>query len=65
MSRTMPSECPHGCIYDWGDFGCECGPAGTCEQPDAHRRAERCAEGCNDWAFTAAVSTDPEGKQQP
>lgn len=24
MSRTMPSECPHGYIYDWGDFGCQC-----------------------------------------
>lgn len=21
MGRTMPTECPHGKVVDWGDFG--------------------------------------------
>ena len=42
MSRTMPTECPHGKTIDWGDFGepeeteaCElCGiPAGNADAP--------------------------------
>jgi len=38
MSRTMPSECDHGAIYDWGDFG----PGDV----------ERCRWGCNDEFLT-------------
>lgn len=38
MSRLMPVECPHGRIFDWGDFGpedddCLLGPHGEhCER---------------------------------
>lgn len=49
MGRVMPSECPHGYIYDWGDFGreCDCDEDflwGECE----HKKPEHCPEGCND-----------------
>lgn len=31
MSRTMPTECEHGEIVDWGDFGpCQ----GDCDHDD-------------------------------
>ena len=35
MSRILPSECDHGTIYDWGDFG----------GPDT--KPEVCEHGCN------------------
>lgn len=36
MGRTMPSECVHGFIFDWGDFG------------SAGSKPEACPHGCND-----------------
>ena len=62
MSRTMPSECPHGAIYDWADFGCECGPHGTCLRDELHNAPQRCEHGCND-AFIAAPVPSEDSNQ--
>lgn len=33
MSRTMPTECEHGLVSDWGDFGPEGRPGmGLCSK---------------------------------
>lgn len=34
MSRAMPTECPHGTIIDWGDFGPDDGQPETCDECD-------------------------------
>lgn len=47
MGRTMPSECDHGYIYDWGDFGCQCDE--VCECPEGAFAPEDCPEGCNNF----------------
>lgn len=47
MSRTMPYECEHGVVVDWGDFGSEDEPKRPrCERCDAarERRSERRAD---------------------
>lgn len=45
MGRQLPAECPHGYIFDWGDFGCQ---ELTCYGTCALCPPERCPEGCND-----------------
>jgi len=31
MGRYLPTDCPHGGVMDWGDFGNECDPTdGLC-----------------------------------
>lgn len=37
MGRTLPGQCIHGYIYDWGDFGVS-----------KHSMPEKCHHGCND-----------------
>jgi hypothetical protein len=44
MGRELPLECVHGKVIDWADFGCECGPNGTCLKPSKHRAPEHCYE---------------------
>lgn len=34
MGRTMPTECPHGKVVDWGDFGDDWEPQ-ACDACDA------------------------------
>lgn len=66
MSRTMPSECPHGYIYDWGDFGCDdCTYGPKC--PDGpHNQPEHCPDGCNDPVLVQGADNYPQnsGEQQ-
>lgn len=45
MGRTMPTECPHGKILDWGDFGPD--------HDDGSVAAEQCLI-CDDLAEIAA-----------
>ena len=47
MGRALPSQCSHGFIYDWGDFGCQCDDE-VCGTGD-HDLPEQCPNGCNDF----------------
>lgn len=38
MGRTMPTQCEHGNVIDWGDFGPVYTPEPTCLQCDAAPR---------------------------
>lgn len=40
MSRTLPTECGHGYIFDWGDFGPD--------EDDGQVGTEKCPHGCFD-----------------
>lgn len=44
MGRTMPTECDHGYIMDWGGFGC----MDDCTE-ESCKEIEPCPEGCNDF----------------
>lgn len=51
MSRTMPTECDHGAVIDWGDFG------------PADQRPEFCPEQCSAatqalWMWRARRAAD-------
>jgi hypothetical protein len=41
MGRTMPIECEHGTVIDWGDFGPEDGPEPTCPECEKRWTADR------------------------
>lgn len=61
MSRTMPTECPHGVVLDWGDFGPNQDDpqqgVGTCEKCDAeeYRIAVRPHDEHEDWCDDIVV----------
>lgn len=37
MGRTLPAECEHGRIFDWGDFGGEDSQPESCPDCDVQR----------------------------
>ncbi len=39
MSRTLPTECEHGVVIDWGDFGPSDDARPSCARCDADRQA--------------------------
>ena len=47
-SRTLPTECPHGVVIDWGDFGPSNGeendPTEDCEECRLAIESEKVAE---------------------
>lgn len=50
MGRTLPTECPHGVIVDWGDFGPTC--------PLALEADEEYTEYCLDPEWCPSCYTD-------
>jgi hypothetical protein len=53
MGRTMPTECEHGNVIDWGDFGPEDGPLPECPECE-DRSALVLTEG--EWRDLAAIA---------
>lgn len=53
--RTMPTECRHGRIIDWGDFG----PDDPEHCPDCESRSTTHSEDCWQWHPTCAQQRIP------
>lgn len=56
MSRTMPYECEHGVVIDWGDFG----PCQDCEHDSIDdcpnfARCDECDRKASEMAIDSAI----------
>ena len=60
MGRQLPTECPHGKIVDWGDFGDEPETCKVCGFEDQQWSDEIAAEMADDSRRAGLIAPDEE-----